>query len=56
MVAEDKKYTPRQITVGGARNGRVPVLSGLMSGQQVVRENGYELLYRDLKELIQFVD
>jgi len=56
IIAEDKKYTPRQITVGGARNGRVPVLSGLMPGQQVVSENGYELLYRDLKELIQFVD
>ena len=56
IIAQDQKYTPQQIEVGGASNGKVPVLSGLEAGQQVVRENGYELLYRDLKELIQFVD
>ena len=56
IIAQDQKYTPQQIEVGDASKGKVPVLSGLTSGQQVVRENGYELLYRDLKELIQFVD
>jgi RND family efflux transporter MFP subunit len=56
IIAEDQTYTPQQINVGNASNGKVPVLSGLKAGQQVVRENGYELLYRDLKELIQFVD
>jgi len=56
IIAEDQTYTPQQIEVGDASKGNVPVLSGLKAGQQVVRENGYELLYRDLKELIQFVD
>ncbi len=56
IVAKDQGYTPKQIEVGNAVRGKVPVLSGLRGGQQVVRENAYELLYRDLKELIQFVD
>ncbi len=56
IIAEDQTYTPKQIKVGNVSKGKVPVLSGLEAGQQVVRENGYELLYRDLKELIQFVD
>ncbi len=56
IIAEGQKYTPQQIEVGNVIKGKVPVLSGLEAGQQIVRENGYELLYRDLKELIQFVD
>jgi RND family efflux transporter MFP subunit len=56
IVYKDQKYTPQRIEVGTAIAGKVPVRLGLAAGQQVVRENGYELLYRDLKELIQFVD
>lgn len=56
ILAEGKKYSPRQVEVGDASNGKVPVLSGLTPGQQVVRENGYELLYRNVKELTKFVD
>ena len=56
IIAENQTYTPKQIKVGNVSNGKIPVLSGLKAGQQVVRENAYELLYRDLKELIQFVD
>lgn len=56
IVMDDKKHTPRRIESGPTVHGRVPVFSGLTAGQQVVRENAYELLYRDLKELIKFVD
>lgn len=56
MVLRGQGYTPLQIEVGPAVSGKIPVRSGLTAGQQVVRENAYELLYRDLKELIQFVD
>lgn len=48
--------TPVEVTVGPADQGRVPVLSGLSPGQSVVVEGAYEWLYRDLKDLIRFVD
>jgi len=56
IVSADQTYRAQPVVVGSAIDGRIPVLSGLTAGQQVVTENGYELLYRDLKELIQFVD
>ena len=56
IVMNDKKYTPERIESGPTVAGKVPVFSGLTAGQQVVKENAYELLYRDLKELIKFVD
>jgi len=47
---------PVEVTVGPAEQGRVPVLSGLEPGQSVLVEGAYEWLYRDLKDLIRFVD
>lgn len=45
---------PVAIRVGPAQAGRVPVLHGLKAGDRVVTEGAYELLYRDLKELVIF--
>lgn len=56
IVKNNQNYVPMQIEVGTAKDAEIPVLSGLKVGQQVVYENAYELLYRDLKELVQFVD
>ncbi len=56
IVKKNKKYTPTPIKVGIEKNGKIPVFSGLKMGQQVVYENAYELLYRDLKALVKFVD
>ena len=56
IVKNNKNYMPIRIEAGGEKDGKIPVLSGLKAGQQVVCENAYELLYRDLKELIKFVD
>jgi len=47
---------PVEVTVGPAEQGRVPVLSGLQPAQTVLVEGAYEWLYRDLKDLIRFVD
>lgn len=44
------------VRVGTAVDGRVPVLQGLSAGTAVVSEGAYELLYSDLKSLIQFED
>jgi multidrug efflux pump subunit AcrA (membrane-fusion protein) len=44
------------VTVGPSENGRIPVLSGIEPGQQIVTKGGYELLYRDLNQLQKFVD
>lgn len=56
IVKNDNNYMPIPIESGGEKDGKIPVLSGLKMDQQVVCENAYELLYRDLKELIKFVD
>ncbi len=45
-----------EVLVGSQVDRRVPVLSGLDSGDQVATEGAYELLYRDVKELMKFVD
>ncbi len=37
-------------------DGRIAVLKGIQPGATVVTKGAYELLYRDLKELIKFVD
>jgi len=48
---------PVEVHVGAAAaDGRIPVLSGLKAGTPVVTEGAYELLYRDLKELVRFED
>ncbi len=47
---------PVAVTTGPEQQGRIPVLTGLQPGQRVVTRGAYELLYRDLKELIRFED
>ena len=47
---------PVEVTVGPPEQGRVPVLTGLEPAQTVLVEGAYEWLYRDLKDLIRFVD
>ncbi len=45
-----------EVVVGPARNGRTPILSGIAPDDRVVTDGAYELLYRDIKDLIRFVD
>ncbi len=45
-----------EVHVGAASDGRIPILSGLKAGTKVVTRGAYEWLYRDIKELIKFVD
>ncbi len=56
IVKNGDQFKPVEVEVGAAVNGRVPVLSGIAGGDRVVTSGAYELLYRDLKELIKFVD
>lgn len=56
IVQEDERFKPVEVTAGTVTDDRIPVLSGLKPGNRVVTEGAYELLYRDLKELIKFVD
>jgi len=56
MVAEGTRFKAVEVRVGTAEAGRIPVLSGIQAGARVVTQGAYELLYRDLKELIKFVD
>ena len=56
IVQTGDRFKAVEVKVGTAAKGRIPVLSGLEAGSRVVTEGAYELLYRDLKELIKFVD
>ncbi len=56
IVQEDGRFQPVEVQVGTATAERIPVLSGLKAGSRVVTQGAYELLYRDLKELIRFED
>jgi len=56
MVPEGIRFKAVEVHVGTAVAGRIPVLSGLQAGDRVVTRGAYELLYRDLKALIKFVD
>jgi len=57
IVPGDKGPKPVEVRVGPtAADGLIPVLKGLEPGTQVVTEGAYEQLYRDLKDLIKFVD
>ncbi len=56
VVREGDQLKPVEVEVGPAVSGRVPVLSGIAAGDRVVTDGAYERLYRDLKELIKFVD
>lgn len=53
---KDGKLKAVAVMVGTAEEGRIPVLSGLKANDRVVTEGAYELLYRDLNELMKFVD
>jgi biotin carboxyl carrier protein len=57
IVQQDKGgFKPVAVEAGQEQDGKIPVSSGLQQGQQVVTEGAYELLYRDINSLIQFVD
>lgn len=56
IVAEGARTSPVEVRAGPVENGRIPVYEGLRAGQRVVTEGAYELLYRDLKDLVKFVD
>ena len=57
VVEDERGVRPAPVRVGEVQGGeRVPVLEGLAPGARVVTEGAYELLYRDLKELIRFED
>jgi len=56
IVRRGDRLEPVQVQAGPGENGRIPILSGLPAGERVVTEGAYELLYRDLKELIRFED
>ncbi len=49
-------YEPAEVQIGPTIEGRIPVISGLMAGEQVVTQGAYLLLYRDLKQLMKFED
>jgi len=57
IVPADGSTRVVKVQVGGAAvAGRIPLLTGLSQGDPVVTEGAYELLYRDLKDLIRFED
>ncbi len=56
VLQEGDQFKPVEVEVGPAVGGRVPILSGITAGDKVVTVGAYELLYRDLKEMIKFVD
>lgn len=57
IIQKASTYKAVEIKVGpAAADGRIPVFKGVQPGTTVVTEGAYELLYRDLKELIKFVD
>lgn len=56
IVRRGDYLEPVEVQAGPEENGRIPILSGLSAGERVVTKGAYELLYRDLKELIRFED
>jgi multidrug efflux pump subunit AcrA (membrane-fusion protein) len=56
IVERAGKYTAVPVEAGPARQGKIPILGGLSAGARVVTEGAYELLYRDLNELMQPAD
>ncbi len=56
IVRDGDRFRPVEVRIGTATGERIPILSGIEAGSRVVSEGAYELLYRDLKDLIKFVD
>ncbi len=56
IVQTGDQFKPVEVRAGPAVDGRIPVIEGIAAGDRVVIEGAYELLYRDLKDLIKFVD
>ena len=56
VVQDGDRFKPVEVEAGAAVGERIPIVSGIAAGDKVVTEGAYELLYRDLKELIKFVD
>ena len=57
IQSADGQSKPAEVQVGNkSPDGRIPVLSGLEGTADVVSKGAYELLYRDIKDLIKFVD
>lgn len=57
IVQDGEQFKPVEVRVGPlSSDGRIPVLTGIKAGTRVVTGGAYELLYRDLKELIRFED
>jgi len=57
-LVDDGKGKPKpvRVTVGPAVNHRIPITKGVAPGKRVLVHNAYEVLYRDLNDLIQFQD
>jgi len=55
-AGDSDAYKAVAVKTGAAVDGRVPVISGLQAGDKVMTSGAYEWLYRDLKQLIKFVD
>ncbi len=56
VIQKQAQFKAVEVRVGAASAGRIPILSGVKAGTRVVTRGAYELLYRDLKQLIKFVD
>lgn len=56
LLADGKTFKPVEVQAAAPENGQVPIIAGLQSNDRVVTEDAYEWLYRDLKDLIKFVD
>ena len=56
VIQKQDQFKAVEVRAGAPSDGRIPILSGLEAGNRVVSRGAYELLYRDLKQLIKFVD
>ncbi len=56
VIRKQDQFKAVEVHVGAVSGRRIPILSGLKAGTKVVTRGAYELLYRDIKELIKFVD
>ena len=50
------KPKPVRVTVGQEVDKQIPIIKGIAPGKRVLIHNAYEVLYRDLNDLIQFQD